>query len=313
MPKLSVVETPVPTAIATLVNDFLADRRSNGLSLRTIEAYEYPLTRQFLPFCAAEGVTDPGQLTAQLVGKFTTHLLEDGGRHGQLSRASVRSYVRSCRVFLAWAGKADGGATVVGASPKMPKPEKPIIEVLSRSEIQSMEDSAHTERDKLIIRVLADCGLRLGELLALRVNDILEPRRGEFFLKVRGKGSKERLVPLPAPLRRRLRTLGRGAEGQDRIFRSLRQGAGGEHHPLTSSGAEQCVRLAAREAGISRRVYPHLLRHSFATNWLRKDGNVVSLRNVLGHFDLSMIQGTYAHLDTSDDYRAAMRVLLGPE
>jgi site-specific recombinase XerD len=121
------------------------------------------------------------------------------------------------------------------------------------------------------------------------------------------------MVPLPAPLRRRLRTLRRGAEGQDRIFRSLRKGAGGSHAPLTSSGAEQCVRLAALEAGITRRVYPHLLRHSFATNWLRKGGNVVSLRNVLGHFDLSLISGTYAHLNSSDHYQAAMKVLLGQD
>ena len=229
MAKLSLVEPQVPSALATLASDFLADRRSNGLSLRTIEAYEYPLTRQFLPFCVSEGITDPGQLTPQLVGKFTTHLLEDGGKHGQLSRASVRSYVRAVRVFLGWVANPEGGATLVGASPKLPKKDKPMIDVLSRVEIQVMENAAATERDKLILRLLADCGLRLGELLGLRTEDIWEPRKGEAALKVHGKGSKDRLVPLAPALARRLRRYlaGRHAEGRDPIFVSLRKGSDG--------------------------------------------------------------------------------------
>lgn len=68
-----------------------------------------------------------------------------------------------------------------------------------------MDNAAKTERDKLILSLLADCGLRLGELLALRVEDIWEPKRGELALKVRGKGSRDRLVPVSPGLVRRLR------------------------------------------------------------------------------------------------------------
>lgn len=313
--KLSLVEPEAPTAIASLASDFLADRRSNGLSLRTIESYSYPLTRQFLPWCAREGITHPDQLTPQLVGRFTTKLLEEGGNHGALSRASVRSYTRSIRVFLAWVADAEGGATTVGASPKLPKAEKPLIDVLNREEIQRMENAAPTERDKLILRIFADCGVRLGELLALRVDDIKELRKGEFELKVHGKGSKDRMVPLAPALRRRLRQYltGRRAQPGERIFVSLRKGADGRCAPLTESGVEQAVRLMAREAAISKRVYPHLLRHSFATNWLRRGGNIISLQRILGHADLSLIQSVYSHLDSSDDYAAAMAVLMGKE
>ena len=106
---------------------------------------------------------------------------------------------------------------------------------------------------------------------------------------------------------------GRQADGQERIFCSLRKGADGRNAPVTSSGVEQAIRVMAAQAGITKRVFPHLLRHSFATEWIRKGGNVISLRNVLGHFDLSMIQGVYSHLDTSDDYAAAMKVLLGKD
>ena len=228
---------------------------------------------------------------------------------------SGRSYVRSVRVFLAWSARPEGGKATVGASPTVPKGTKPVIDVLTREEIQRMENAVATERDKLIIRILADCGLRLGELLSLRVEDIQEIAKGRFALKVHGKGSRDRLVPLKPDLHRRLRRFlaGRHAEGRNRVLVSLRKGADGRYAPLTESGAGQVVRIAAQNAGITKRVYPHLLRHSYATQWLRNGGNVISLQRVLGHSDLSMITGVYSHLDTGDDYDAAMKVLLGDE
>lgn len=311
MPKLTVVKTPTPPAIEALTEAFLADKRARGLSIRTVEWYRDTLRREFLPWCAREKIIDPAQLTPALVGAYTTHLLDVGGGRGPLSRATVRGYVRSVRVFLGWA-ETEGGA-MVGARPKLPKAERPLVDVLSREEIMRMENAAKAERDKLILRVLADCGLRLGELLALRADDLLEPKRGEFAIKVQGKGSRERLVPLAPALHRRLKRYlaGRDAEGRDAVFVALRKGADGRYSPITKSGVEQAIRLLAREAGIEKRVYPHLLRHSMATEWLRRGGNIISLQRVLGHADLSMIQGVYSHLDTSDDYAAMMGVLLG--
>jgi site-specific recombinase XerD len=315
MPKLSLVETPVPTVLAGLTDDFLADCRARALSVRTVEAYEYPIRHEFLPWCATQAIAEPNQLTAALVGRFTTKLLDEGGKRGPLSRASVRSYVRSVRVFLAWVANADGGATRVGASPKLPQPEKKMVDVLSREEIQRMEDAAKTERDKLIIRLLADCGLRLGELLALRVEDIQETKKGQFVITVHGKGSKDRQVPLLPALHRRLRRYiaGRRADAHARVFVSLRKGADGRYAPLTESGVGQAVRVLAQEAGITKRVYPHLFRHSFATNWLRRGDSIVSLQRILGHADLSMITNVYSHFDVGDDYAAMARVLMGDE
>src|ERR1700683_5334655 len=121
MAALPVVQPKVPSVLAALAADFLADCGSRGLSVRTVQAYDYPIAHIFLPWCADEGISEPSQLTPALAGRFTTTLLERGGKDGQLSRASVRSYVRSVRVFLGWAGSADGGATTMGASPKLPK------------------------------------------------------------------------------------------------------------------------------------------------------------------------------------------------
>ncbi|MGC2295295.1 MAG: tyrosine-type recombinase/integrase [Candidatus Dormiibacterota bacterium] len=316
MPKLSVVGAPIPSAIATLANDFLADCRARGLSIRSVEHYHNSVVWHFLPWCAREGITDPSQLTPQLAGRFTTDLMDNGGKQGKpLARASVRTYVQATRVFLGWCADPEGGAVGVGAKPRLPKSDKRLFDVLSRSELQSMEDAAPTERDKLILRILADTGIRLGEVLGLKAEDVREVRKGEYGLMIHGKGSKDRLVPLaPATYRRLRRYLsGRHAEPGDAMFVSLRKGAGGLYAPLTESGVEQAVRIMAKEAGIERRVYPHLLRHSFATEWLRKGGNVISLQRILGHADLSMITSVYVHLDTSDDYQAAMTVLLGKD
>src|SRR5207244_1613799 len=84
------------------------------------------------------------------------------------------------------------------------------LDVLTRDEIERLEDAAPTERDKLIIRLLADTGIRVGELCGLRPEDIVRSQDRRTFLKVRGKGSKERLVPLAPPLVRRLDRLMRG-------------------------------------------------------------------------------------------------------
>ncbi|MGA8017198.1 MAG: hypothetical protein WCB85_14935, partial [Candidatus Dormiibacterota bacterium] len=70
--RLSVVERPVPTALSSLADDFLADCRARGLSARTVEAYEYPVRQEFLPWASGEGITEPAQLTPQLAGRFTT-------------------------------------------------------------------------------------------------------------------------------------------------------------------------------------------------------------------------------------------------
>jgi integrase len=95
--------------------------------------------------------------------------------------------------FLSWAKKE---GEQVDAKVHLPKLPKRLVEVLSREEIQRMEHAARTERDKLIIRLLADTGLRVGELLGLRTNDLVEQNRN-YYLHVRGKGAKDLWCPHP--------------------------------------------------------------------------------------------------------------------
>jgi integrase len=239
------------SALERLVEEYLAACRARGLAIRTVrEAYRYPLHEVFLPFCAEEGIEEPGQVTARVLDRLTTRLLDDGGRRGALSKFTVASYVRSINAFLSWARRE--GEVAEGVKAQAPKLPRRLLDVLSREEIGRLEDAAKTERDKLIVRVLADAGLRVTELTGLRTTDLIERDR-RVYVRVRGKGDRERDVPVMPQLGRRLRRhVERGrprGTPSDRVFLGLRRGRSGDHEPLTRSGIDQLIRLLGEEAG----------------------------------------------------------------
>jgi site-specific recombinase XerD len=295
-----------------LIDDFLASARARGLSPKTLREYRFPLREVLLPYCSRHGVTEPEQLTRAALDRLSTQLMDEGGKSGRpLSRHTIASYVRSINVFLSWA-QAEGEA--VAARAKAPKTNKRLIDVLSREEITAMEDVAKAERDKLIVRVLADTGIRVGELVNLTVHDLIERDR-THYLRVGGK-TGERMVPVPRLYRRLLRYAQRGRPRDvpsDRLFISLRRRPGGDYGPLTASGVEQVIQDLGAQAGISRRVYPHLLRHSYATWALTRGMNPIMLAHILGHTSLAMIQNVYSHLTPTDAYEAMVRTLAEDE
>jgi site-specific recombinase XerD len=274
MPDLTVV-TPAPASrLETLVEDYLAHCRARGLSPKTIrDNYGYALKGVFLHWAAGQGITEPSQITNRLLDRFSADLLERGGKRGPLSRFSVASFVESVNWWLRWL-RAEGELEAP-AKAQVPRRPQRVLDVLSREEIQTIEDAAATERDKLIIRLRADTGIRVGELLGLRLTDLLERDRNHY-LRVRGKGDKERLVPIPRLWRRLQRYVERGRPrdaDSPHIFVSLRRDRRtGAHEPLTKSGVEQLVRVRAEQAGVPKRAYPHMLRHSYAT-WALNRGH----------------------------------------
>jgi integrase/recombinase XerD len=312
MADLHVVNPPADISpLHQLVDDYLASCRARGLSPRTVDgAYGYPLRHVFLPFCADEGITEPAAITARVLDRLSAKLLDRPTRAGRpMSKHSVHSYMRAINHFLGWARQEGEPVTAKAQLPRLPKQ---LVDVLSRDEIGRMEDAAQTERDKIIVRTLADTGIRVGELVALRPSDLLAQGRNQY-LKVRGKGSRERLVPLPPILYRRLRRYADRSRpddtNSDRLFLALRRSPVGTFDALTTSGVSQLLRALAITAGITKRVHPHLLRHSFATWALTRGMNPLTLAQILGHSSLLMIQNVYAHLTPSDSYDALLKVL----
>lgn len=310
MPELTLIQAAAPPAIARLVEDYLVSCRARGLSPKTVKfAYGYPLRGTFLPWCARAGVAATADLNTRLLERFSVELLETGGKRGALSRHTVWSYVKAVRSFLAWA-RSEGEQ--VAAEAKLPRLPQRLIQVLDRAEVQRIEDAADSERDKLIVRILADSGLRVGELVKLRERDLIERDRN-LFLRVQGKGAKERYVPVSPLLARRLRRYAERSRpagtNSDRLFISRRRSLAGSYEAITESGVQQLIRELGEKAGLDKRVHPHLFRHSAATFMLQRGMNPLLVAQVLGHSSLAMITRVYAHLTPTDAHRALMAAL----
>jgi integrase len=315
MAKLTLVPgKPEAETLQRLITDFLQSPTKTGetRSRKTGLIYRDALEGVLLPYCSRVGVTEPAQLTDRHMKELTGGLLDGtGSRSGRpLAKATVHSYVRAINTFLAWV--KDSGAEV-GARAQRPKLERRILDVLSRREIETMEHTAGLERNKLIVRVLGDTGIRLGELLKLTADDILTEGR-RHFLRVHGKGSRDRKVPLSPALALRLkrfvRYFPRAGTGAGLFVASRDSHDGFIHTPLTESGVQQMIRLLALDAGISKRVYPHLFRHSFITWQLEGGLNPILLSRIVGHESLTMINQVYAHVTMDTAHDALMRSLL---
>jgi integrase len=299
-------------ALKDQASEYLATRerlvRKGELSPATVVMYRDALS-VFTTWAVGVGVHGPKDVTADVMESFEDYLREKPTRSGKpLAKETIRTYIRVARLFLSRSGSE---STISEYKPPS-KPGRRLFEVLTRQEIDALEQAATDERDRLVIRVLADTGLRAGELLGLRAEDLRENAHDRrYWLRVIGKGDAQRDVPIPPPVFKRLKHFAEhgGPKGAAYIFMGKRRRAGGEIERLTRSGVDQLVRGLALRADIGRRVWPHLLRHSYATWALSKNMNPLALQRILGHSSLAMISQTYSHLVISDTYDAMIEAL----
>jgi integrase/recombinase XerD len=153
-------------------------------------------------------------------------------------------------------------------------------------------------RDKAILEFLYATGMRISELVSLRMHD-LDLEIG--FVRVFGKGRKERIIPLGRVairwMREYLKHGRKGPTGERRLFLNFRA------RPLTRQGCWAMIKQYAQRAGIDKRVSPHMIRHSFATHILNRGADLRSVQELLGHADISTTQ-IYTHVETQRLKRA---------
>jgi integrase/recombinase XerD len=271
--------------------DFLA--LESGHSANTVEAYLRDL-RRLGEFATSRGVRDPARLTRTVLREFV-FLLKDLG----LSPASIRRSVSAVRTyygFLLAEGRVSDDPSDRLESPRR---GRMLPETLSVPEVESLLGSPSLEyplawRDRALLELAYGAGLRVSELCALGLTDLLLT---ENLVRVFGKGSKERLVPI-----------GRSVIGAVSVYlhtmrpeldhgksrgRVLLNARG---QPLSRVGAWGVVKKAAQRAGVTKRVTPHTLRHSFATHLLEGGADLRAVQEMLGHADLSTTQ-IYTHVD----------------
>ncbi len=261
-------------------------------SQNTIEAYVHDLD-YLINFMRGEhlGVDD---VRLENLETFAVTIHEFGVSSN--SQARILSGVRSFFRFLVLDGVLQDDPAELLESPSI---GEHLPEVLSTEEIDRMEASINLskwegQRNRAIIEVLFSCGLRVSELVNLRFDDIFAKDK---FLRIVGKGSKERLVPISESALHEIqlwmydRNLMKIKPGeQDYVFLNRR----GAH--LTRTMILIMIKRVAKEAGIEKTVSPHTLRHSFATALLKGGANLRAIQEMLGHENIKTTQ-IYTHID----------------
>ena len=265
-----------------------------GFSPHTVEAYQRDLEK-LLNYLKQEGKTvDNVQL--EDLQHFAATLHELG--IGPSSQCRILSGVRSFFRFLELDGWREDDPSELLESPVL---GEHLPEVLSEEEVDMLEGSIDLskwegQRNKAIIEVLFSCGLRVSELVNLKLSSIYVD---EQYVRVMGKGSKERLVPIsPKALReldlwfvdRNLMKIKPGEE--DYVFLNRR----GAH--LTRTMILIMIKRQAEEAGIQKTISPHTLRHSFATALLEGGADLRAIQAMLGHESIGTTE-IYTHIDMS--------------
>lgn len=302
----------VSSTIPELIDEFC---RRSDISPATREFYG-KLKALLPPFCEEQGIARPEELTPDVVDALAARLeLYRTARGKPLAPASRAAYLRAVRQFLSWLQKRKGIQGVDSTLVPMPRVRRQHRDVLSQPEIQKLEDAARIERDKLLIRLLAETGARLGEIASLRLDDLISRERSTF-VRVRGK-TGERLVPITHPtLYKRLKEYASGKTGRPRtrspyLFMAHRRRPGAdEYEALTEDGLYQAIKDAIQRADLGRRVHPHLLRHSALTHWLAERGANPIFVSALAGVSLQVIKEHYLH-PTDEQMWQAMKAIRG--
>ena len=274
-------------------SDYL--RFDRGLSERTRDAYLRDC-RQMAAFARERGAEGPGAVDDALLRAFVVDLVDRGLASSTVSRkiSALRSYFG----FLVEEGHLEADPT---GRLEAPGRGRSLPEVLSYPEVEEILAAVPVEhdlafRDRAMLEVLYGAGLRVTELIELGLRDLMLE---EGLIRVLGKGSRERIVPLG----------GRATEAVERYLRELRprldrgEGDGvvflNQHgRPLSRMGAWKIVRRHVDRSDVDRRVTPHTFRHSFATHLLEGGADLAAVQEMLGHADISTTQ-IYTHVDRS--------------
>lgn len=271
-------------------NFFVYLKNERGLSARTLAAYQRDLA-MLLQFLKAEAIDQPGQVTQHHIRALIAqrHRQGLGGKSLQRMLSAIRSLFR----WMLREGLAEHNPATPVRAPKSPRHLPATIDADSIGQLLDIPcDSPLAIRDKAIMELFYSSGLRLSELASLRWEQ-LDLHSG--MVTVTGKGNRSRMVPVGRMASAALLAWrkSRGAFAsfeQPNVFVSQRGTA------IATRTIQARIRYWAKHQGIPQNIYPHLLRHSFASHMLESSGDLRAVQELLGHADISTTQ-IYTHLD----------------
>ncbi len=271
-------------------------RLEKRLAANTVESYMNDL-RSFAHYILRQWDVPPHKVETEMVERYMGWLY-DSGREAT-SQARSLSGVRSFYNFLLLEERVESSPVEMIPTPKTGRHLPDVLTLAEIDRILAAIDTSTVKglRDVAMIELLYSCGLRVSELIALRFSDLFF---GEGYIRVVGKGDKQRLVPISAVARDRVQIYMeqrramrvRELKDTDIIFLNNRGSR------LTRVMIFTLLKQAAERAGITKKISPHTLRHSFATHLLEGGAGIRQVQELLGHENI-MTTEIYTHLDHS--------------
>lgn len=277
------------------LKEYLAHLKlEKNLAENTVSSYKNDLS-SFIRFLEEQKINDPSEVESRVIIKFFTNLEKVG-----LTSSSAARYYSSVKGFLNFllANNYIKNNPIEKVSP--PKLAKNLPGVLSFPEIEKILSLPITDetlgiRDKTILEVFYACGLRISELISLKISDLF---LNEEMIRVFGKGSKERIVPIGSSainwineyLTKSRPLLQKKMQSENYLFLNNRGSK------LSRMGVWKIVDKYIKESGIEKPAHPHTFRHSFATHLIEGGADLRSVQEMLGHADISTTQ-IYTHID----------------
>jgi len=278
------------------LKDFINHLRvERNLAANTIDSYKIDLNR-YLSYLDSLDIHHPDRIDISHIIRFIRELHEIPLAPRSISRnlSAIRMYHR----FMMNEGYTEKDVTENIDLPKLPARLPKVLEIHEMEAILNVinTDSDLGKRDRAMLELLYACGLRISELLDLRMSNIYI---NHGWLRIFGKGSKERVVPMGAEARDWIKhyltyvryTLAqKSIDSEDYIFLNARG------KPLSRMGVWKIIQQYIHAAKINKKVSPHTFRHSFATHLLEGGADLRAVQEMLGHSDISTTQ-IYTHLD----------------
>lgn len=271
-------------------NFFTYLENERGLSARTIKAYQHDLG-QLMQFLDAEEIKRPDQVTQHHIRAFIAqrHRQGLGGKSLQRMLSAVRSLFR----WMLREGHAQHNPATPVRAPKSPRHLPATLDADTIAQLLNIPcDTPLAIRDKAIMELFYSSGLRLSELASLHWNQV---DLASGMVTVTGKGNRTRMVPVGRIATKALFEWHKARANfasleEPHVFVSQRG------NPIAVRTIQTRIRYWAKRQGMPQNVYPHLLRHSFASHMLESSGDLRAVQELLGHADISTTQ-IYTHLD----------------
>lgn len=288
--------------------EFMQEQKFRGNSNYTLDYYERSL-KMFLDFCSPD--MDIEDLDIMIFKSYQLHLFETRN----INKISVRTYARAVKVFYRWLYFEDYIDIDINKLNLM-KANREVILPLTNQEVKNLlsiydNSTMISCRNRCIIMLMIDCGLRLGEVVNLKCSDL---DIINSYLVINGKGSKQRVVPFGSSVSSQLSAYNSYRNNidvnTDSLFITQRK------TPITHNTIKMLFARIKKKKGFSR-IYPHLLRHTFATNYIYNGGNLEVLRVLMGHSTINITQ-IYIHLAAqmhliNDNYNSNLDKILNKE